>query len=232
MISLPMHMAHSFGLLAVPLLCLAWPIYQDASATPPASGEIELRLELRRGGQWQSVDVHTVVRTKDEIRFRFKTSFPGYLKVVNQSSEGQTSSLFPFGDAKQSSQVEANLDYAIPNANGSFAVGGKPGFDLTEWVVSSVPLEGDWQPTSFSSEPSTLLPKCQDGDLKGRRSCLDNRAGPAAISSSKEQNLRAAPDAPLISRDLNFRSRDLSALISVPDISRKIVVYEFRVAHR
>jgi hypothetical protein len=199
---------------AIPLalLCLFWPFFQ------PASGEIELKLELRRAGQWQSVDVHTVFRNKDQIRFRFKTSFPGYLRVVNQSSDGQTSSLFPFGDAKQPSAVEANVDYVIPGGNGSFVVGGKPGFDLTEWVVSTVPLDGDWQPTAFLDEPSTLLPKCQDGGLKGRLTCRDNRAGPAPISSSRD--------------DLNFQTKDLSALISVPDISRKTVVYEFRVAHR
>lgn len=231
MISSQMLIAPSFGWLAGVLLCLVWPVYQEPSATP-SSGEIELKLELRRGGQWQSMDVHTVFRNKDQIRFRFKTSFPGYLKVVNQSSDGQTSSLFPVGDSKQPSAVEANVDYVIPGGNGSFVVGGKPGFDLTEWVVSSVALEGDWQPTAFSDEPSTLLPKCQDGELKGRLPCRDNRAGPAPISSSRDESLRASPDAPLIARDLNFRTRDLSALISVPDISRKTVVYEFRIAHR
>jgi hypothetical protein len=219
-------------LITTAFFCLAWSVGQDPSAPQPASGEIELKLELRRGGQWQSMDVHTVFRNKDQIRFKFRTSFPGYLKVVNQSSDGQTSSLFPFGDSKQPSAVEANVNYEIPGANGSFVVGGKPGFDLTEWVVSSVPLTGDWQPAAFSGEPSTLLPKCQDGELKGRKSCLDNHAGPAPISSSRDQSLRSSPDAPLIARDLNFHSRDLAALISVPDISRKTVVYEFRVAHR
>jgi hypothetical protein len=204
--------------MPIALLCLLWPFYQQQNTPQPASGEIELKLELRRAGQWQSVDVHTVFRSKDQIRFRFKTSFPGYLKVVNQSSDGQTSSLFPFGDAKQPSPVEANVDYVIPGGNGSFVVGGKPGFDLTEWVVSTVPLDGDWQPAAFSDPPSTLLPKCQDGELKGRLACRDNRAGPAPIPSSRD--------------DLNFQTKDLSARISVPDISRKTVVYEFRVAHR
>jgi hypothetical protein len=227
-----MPIAPSLGPLAVTLLCLVWPVYQDPSPTPPGSGEIELKLELRRAGRWQSVDVHTVFRNKDQIRFRFKTSFPGYLRVVNQSSDGQTTSLFPFGDSKQPSAVEANVDYVIPAGNGSFVVGGKPGFDLTDWVVSSVPLDGDWQPAAFSDEPGTLLPKCQEGELKGRRSCVDNHAGPAPISNSRDESLRSSPDAPLIAHDLNFRTRDLSALISVPDVSRKTVVYEFRVAHR
>jgi hypothetical protein len=225
MISAPIPITTAF-------LCLAWSVWQEPNAAQPASGEIELHLELRRGGQWQSVDVHTVFRNKDQIRFKFRTSFPGYLKVVNQSSDGQASSLFPFGDAKQPSAVEANVDYDIPGANGSFVVGGKPGFDLTEWVVSTVPLDGDWQPAAFSDEPSTLLPKCQDGELKGKRACLDNHAGPAPISSSRDESLRSSPAAPLLARDLNFHSRELAALISVPDVSRKTVVYEFRVAHR
>jgi hypothetical protein len=106
--------------MPIALLCLLWPVYQEQNTAQPASGEIELKLELRRAGQWQSVDVHTVFRNKDQIRFRFKTSFPGYLKVVNQSSDGQTSSLFPFGDAKQPSAVGANVDYVIPAGNGSF----------------------------------------------------------------------------------------------------------------
>jgi len=225
-------MTSPYLLLSSAFLCLAWAVDQEPIPVQPAGGEIELRLELRRGGQWQSVDVHTVFRNKDQIRFKFKTSFAGYLKVVNQSSDGQTSSLFPFGDAKQPSAVDANVNYDIPGANGSFVVGGKPGFDLTEWVVSTVPLDGDWQTAAFIDEPSTLLPKCQDGELKGKRTCLDNHAGPAPISSSRDQSLRSSPDAPLLARDLNFHSRELSALISVPDISRKTVVYEFRVAHR
>jgi hypothetical protein len=225
-------MISTHRLIASALLSLAGAVCQEPGATPPASGEIELRLELRRGGQWQAVDVHTVFRNKDQIRFKFRTSFAGYLKVVNQSSDGQTSSLFPFGEGKQPSTVEANVDYDIPGANGSFVVGGKPGFDLTEWVVSSVPLDGDWQPAAFSDGSSTLLPKCQEGELKGKQTCLDKHAGPAPISSSRDQSLRSSPDAPLLARDLNFHSRELSALISVPDISRKTVVYEFRIAHR
>jgi len=216
------------SVLLFPLL--AWFAQQGASRPQTGGGEIELKLELRRGAQWQPVDVHTVFRAKDEIRFRFRTPFAGFLKVVNQSSDGRTSSLFPSGDGKQASPVEANVEYLIPSGSGSFVVGGKPGFDLTEWVVSSLPLAGDWQPTAFLNEPSTLLPKCQEGDLKARRSCLDSRAGPAPIAASKNQS--AAANAPLTSPDLNFRSRDLSALISVPDVSQKVVAYEFRVAHR
>ena len=83
--------------------------------------------------------------------------------------------------------------------------------------MSSVLLEGDWQPTEGSPETRKLLPKCQHEDPPGRPTCLDSRAGPSL--------------APLLSRDLNLGSRDLSSVIRVPDTSRKLVVYEFRVAH-
>jgi hypothetical protein len=187
-------------------------------------------VELHQGAIWRRVDVHTVFRNKDEIRFLFRTSFRGYLKVVNYSSDGETASLFPKEDSGQVGEVQANKDYVIPAARGSFVVGGKPGFDLTEWLVSSDPVApGDWQLTGRLPQESTLLPKCSQ-ELQGRRSCLDGRAGPAPVPPSDDKNT-ADPDAPLISRDLSFGSRDLSTLIAVPDTSRKLVVYEFRVAH-
>ena len=82
---------------------------------PVHSGEIELRVEMRQGGSWQGVDARTVFRNKDEIRFAFRSSFPGYLRVVNHSSDGQTAPLFPLADSKQpTAQVLANTDYFIP----------------------------------------------------------------------------------------------------------------------
>jgi hypothetical protein len=226
-----MHMIGVLSALFAPFL-FAIGAMPQADVTPE-SGEIELRVELRQGGHWQPVDVHTVFHNRDEIRFTFRSSFGGYLKVVNRSSDGMTASLFPFSDSKQMGQVEANTDYVIPATKGSFLVGGKPGFDLTEWLVSSVPLEGNWQPTvALPKEPNTMLPKCPHDDLQAHRSCLDNRAGPAAAPVPATQDSNASADGPLVSRDLNFRSRDLSAVISVPDTSRKLVVYEFRVAHR
>ena len=192
---------------------------QDAALS--SAGQIELRVELHQGAAWRQVDAHTVFRNKDEIRFVFRTSFAGFLKVVNYSSDSETASLFPVAESSEMGEVQANKDYVIPAGHGSFVIGGKPGFDLTEWLVSSVPLApGDWQLTGRLPQPSTLLPKCS----QDRKPCLDRRAGPAPVP--------ATPDAPLISRDLSFASRDLSTLIAVPDTSRKLVVYEFRVAHR
>ena len=217
-------------LLAAPFLFAIGPAPQAAAAPQP--GEIELRVELRQGGRWQPVDVHTVFHNRDEIRFTFKSTFPGYLKVVNHSSDGQTSPLFPVADTKHMGQVDANTAYLIPGSKGSFVVAGKAGFDLTEWLVSSAPLEGDWQPAvGLPIQPSTLLPKCEKEEPQPRRSCLDNRAGPAQSSRPPAEKSSASADGSLVSRDLNFRSRDLLALITVPDTSRKLVVYEFRVAH-
>ena len=198
--------------------------------TPPASGEIELRLELRQGKIWQPVDIHTVFHNRDAIRFTFKSSFPGYLRVINKSSDGEIADIFPVKDQAPATQVQANTDYLIPGAKGSYLVGGKAGFDLTQWVISSVPLDKDWQPTVFSTETSTLLPRCQDEELAAGKPCLDNRAGPALAAAAKDDS--SSLDAPLIARDLSFHSKGMAAQISVPDISKTMVVYEFRVAHR
>jgi hypothetical protein len=200
----------------LPLL-VGWLLFGMRAPAQPA--QIELRVEQKQGPVWKQVDVHTVFRNKDEIRFLFRTSFPGYLKVVNYSSDSQSTSLFPLPQAGARGEVQANKDYIIPAERGSFVIGGKPGFDRTEWMVSSIPPgPGDWELTGRLPQASTLLPKCSQEGLD-HQACLDGRAGPAHI------------DAALASRELNFSSRDLSAMIAVPDTSRKLVVYEFRVAH-
>jgi hypothetical protein len=217
--------AQLLGLLG--LLSGGLPQIADA---PPASGEIELRLELRQGKNWQPVDIHTVFHNRDAIRFTFKSSFAGYLRVINKSSDGETTAIFPVGDQALPTQVQANTDYLIPGAKGSYLVGGKAGFDLTQWVISAVPLKKDWQPTDFSTETDSLLPRCQDEALDARKPCLDKRAGPASAVSPKDES--STTDTPLIARDLSFRDKGMAAQISIPDISKTMVVYEFRVAHR
>lgn len=206
---------------------------KENSQVGTGRGEVEVRLELRQGGQWQPVDVHTVFHNNDAIRFRFRSSFSGYLFVMNRTSDGQTSWLYPRPELRQDSRVEAGPDYLIPGTKGDFVVSGKPGFDVTEWVVSSVPIAGPW-PTipEFGSQPSTLLPRCRTEDLSASRSCLDSRAGPGPVRTGEAPAVPASGDRPLVARDLTFHTDGNTTHIAAPNVQRKIILYEFRVAHR
>lgn len=207
---------------------------EASQEAPPAgqggNGEIELRLEWRQHGRWQPVDVHTVFHSNDEIRFAFKTSSTGYLTVINHATNGQDSILFPRPESLLRGQVKAGVDYVIPGAKASFIVGGEPGFDVTEWVISSAPLNGSRPPPrpEFGTKPNTMTPRCQNEELQSRRSCLDDRAGPASIAHSED----GARYGSLIARDLTFSGKGSSSHISVPDVHQKMIAYEFRIAHR
>lgn len=202
--------------------------------TPTARPEraFQIRLEQRRGGQWQAVDARTVFHKDDEIHFRFRTSIGGYLYVLNRSSDGQSTWLFPRPERQETSRVEPGPDYLIPGTKGFFVVGGRPGFDITYWIQSPVPIDTrEVEEPARGSQPSTLEPRCRQEVLRARGLCEDNRAGPRPLTSSEHSPVPLPQNTTLVARDLKFRAEEGSTNISAPNTEGGVVVYEFRIAH-
>ena len=120
----------------------------------------------------------------------------------------------------------------IPTGQGSFEVGGSPGFDVTYWILSPNPIDATQAivPTG-GNEISTLEPRCRAEVLKARGLCTDDRAGPHAISDPVELPVQPPESEKLHSRDLKFKTQEgtteISGLTKVSDV----VVYEFTIAH-
>jgi hypothetical protein len=201
---------------------------------PDESSELALHvsLELRKGDQWQGVDPQTVFHNGDAIRFRFVASVGGYLYVLNHSSDGEASWLFPLPQASQTSRVEPGQDYLVPGAKGAFVVGGRAGFDVTYWILSPIPMPtGELAPPTPGSQPSTLEPRCRAETLRARGLCVDERAGPRAVTRPERPPLEALQGKSLVSRDLKFQTQNDSTRISLASPHAGVIVYEFLIAH-
>jgi len=184
---------------------------------------VQVTLERKSGENWTAVDPRTVLPSGEKIRFRFSTSFAGYLYVFNRASDGSTDKLFPTGDANN--RVEPGQAYLIPGA-GDYVVDGPAGFDVTQWIVTPEPLSTLPSELPQSDLPSTLIPRCREGGLRPRGvgSCLDEHAGPQPVSVGK---LNAEP---LKARNIRLDKGD--SRITSPSAKPSAIVYEFRVAHQ
>jgi hypothetical protein len=223
--------------LASALCALSICAYQPsvlAQNSPAENSKLALRvsLELRKGDQWQRVDPQTVFHNREVIRFRFVTSLGGYLYVLNHSSDGEVSWLFPLPQEGQRSRVEPGPEYLVPGTRGSFVVGGKPGFDVTYWILSPAPIDrSEVALPTPGSQPSTLEPRCRTETLRARGLCVDERAGPRAITRTEQAPLEALEGKSLVSRELKFQTKNDSTRISLASPRSGMIVYEFVIAH-
>ena len=206
----------------------AWFALALIGAVPVFSDEanrtfVQVTLERQEGPDWRPVDPRTILQPKDKIRFRFATSFPGYLYVFNRASDGTTEKLFPNGEPANN-RVEPGQAYLLPSQTGDYVIDGPPGYDITHWIVTPEPLST--LPSSSelprSDIPSTLIPRCREGGLRARGTsgCLDDRAGPQPPKDSalKARNIRI--------------DKGSDARITSPTAKPGPIVYEFRVAHQ
>jgi len=217
----------SIGLALLAGICLA----QD-SAPPSRPGRaIKVVLEIKDGDAWRAQDSRIVLRTNDEIRFRFNSSTGGYLYVFSIGSDGKNSWLFP-RPAKAISRVEPGPDYVIPDQSSSLVIGGPPGYEVIYWVLSPAPLDGLAPATPpRGSQPNTLRPRCREEALQ-QRTCVDAHAGAGPVSNAGELPLSLGTGKDrLVARSLSFSSEKNSDRITTPDSEPSVIVYEFRVAH-
>lgn len=201
-------------LAAVFLLAVSGVFAQNAS-------RMEITLERRDGNAWKAVDPGLVLATKERVRFRFKSNFKGYLYVINHSTSGTSTLLFPRQDTGSMNQIEAGKEYVVPATQGAFRVEGPEGYDVISWMVSPVVLAAPSLPER--TEPATpveMKPRCDDTIFKARGDCVDTAAGPKSQADSNS------------SRELVFMRQKNSSVIASPIPLKGPVVYEFRLAHR
>jgi hypothetical protein len=208
------------------LFTVFWIAAAAGLADEAAKPFVQVTLEHQSGSEWTGVDPRTVLASGEKIRFRFTTSFSGYLYVFNRASDGSTDKLYPNGDSDN--HVEPGQTYRIP-ASGDYVVDGPPGFDITHWIVTTEPLStlptvGDLPQSDL---PNTLIPRCREGGLRprGGPGCLDDHAGPQPTKDSGKLNAETL-------KPRNIRLDKGDSKITAPSARPSVLIYEFRVAHK
>jgi Domain of unknown function (DUF4384) len=238
---------HRYGL---PLALLALPvgpaIWAQAPAGQAQSQRMEIVLEKREGANWRAVDPRLVLEQGDRVRFRIRTNFDGYLYVMNQSTSGRYTLLFPTEDSGQKNQIQSGRDYLIPATQGSFRIAGPPGQEIVYWLVTPVELQSDKgqapqdyvplpPPPKPGKIPPTLTPRCDDTIFRARGDCVDTSAGPRPVPENEAlpENLagRVRSGSGIAPRELLFMRQQNSSVVASPAATGP-AIFEFRLAHK
>ena len=195
-----------------------------------AQQRVEVTLERRETGIWKSADPGHVFANGDQVRFRFKSNFAGFLYVVNEGTSGEQSTLFPSETAGTDNKIEPGREYIVPATSGAFRITGPKGYDTVYWVLSPVRIGEPAKykplppPPAPNQVPANLTPRCDDTVLKARGECVDSRAG-----------LKPNPIPGLTSRELFFVRKGDQSIVSVPPVKAAPsapITYQFRIAHQ
>lgn len=192
---------------------------------------IEITIEQRHGTEWMAVSAQKVFRKDDEVRFRLRSQIQGYLYVLNHESDGVKTWLYPRADTAGSNYIDADKEYLIPNSKGFFTVGGRPGFDVTYWMISPNSLSIDSSSAGDPGKKSSLRPRC-DGQLRARGACEDKQAGPHAVTDPAELPPAFSSSGGLVSRDLTFKTGTPQVQVSTPEPSSESIIYALWIAHQ
>ncbi|HYM09930.1 MAG TPA: DUF4384 domain-containing protein [Bryobacterales bacterium] len=202
---------------------------------------LEITLEKKEASGWRTVDPGLVFEHNDLVRFRVRANFDGYLYVMNQSTSGRYSLLFPSEEAGTKNRMEAGRDYLVPATQGWFRIAGPPGHEVVYWLASPLELPGEEgvkpyvplpPPPEPGKIPPNITPRCDDTILRARGDCVDTSAGAKPVGSKDRlpENLAGVPRA--ASRDLLFVRRPQASVVASPAGLQGPVVFEFRLAHR
>ena len=222
------------------MIALALPL---PAQTNPQQGpyRMEISLERREAGAWHTVDPGLVLEQNDRVRFRFHTNFDGYLYVMNQSTSGSYSMLFPGEETGRENQIHAGKDYAVPATETLFRIAGPPGHEIVYWMVTPAELGTGEEhqyvplpppPPKEKRAPSNMTPRCDDALFRARGTCIDTSAGPKNVTSREllPDNLAQVPSGG--SGDLMFMRKQNTAVVSSPVPLKGPVIYEFHLAHK
>lgn len=227
-------------LLAATLLPLAAQPAKDEAKSADAAQQILITVERETPQGWQVIDPAQVLDSGTRLRFRFKSSFPGYLYVMNQGTSGAYLTIFPGPDSGVDNRVDPGQEMLVPQTEGVFRVSGPSGYDVLYWVLAPArwpagansnyrPLPAPPQP---GSKLSSLTPRCDDSIFRARGDCIDLDAGVQKVEKPEQlpANVRQAPG--LQSRDLIFDKGKQVSVVTVPAKPTGPVVYEMRIAHK
>jgi hypothetical protein len=201
---------------------------------------VDVAVERISNGSWTGVDLQNVFRPDDQIRFRFRANFGGFLYVLNLTSKGEYMWLFPQGETGVENRIEAKREYLIPATSGAFRIPAFSGYDRVYWIVSTlqlpalprIPNRSDVVGERPQPRPdSTLLPRCKDGPLRARGVCLDDEAGVQRLQSAGEvpAQLDFNVESDLL-KQFTIKQDPKTARVSGPDAGP--FVYQLVIAHR
>src|ERR1043165_3365872 len=124
--------------LRAPLLVLAIlpAAFTQSRTMTQGPHRMEIMLERHAKDGWKTVDPGLVLAQGDQVRFRFRTNFDGYLYVTNQNSSGVYQQLFPLAETGQDNRVTANRDYQVPSTSMVFRIDGPAGYETVYWLVT------------------------------------------------------------------------------------------------
>lgn len=211
--------------------------FATESEKPGSSQRMEIMLDRFEGGSWHSIDPALVLEQADRIRFRFRSSFDGYLYVMNQSTSGKYEQLFPREETGQDNRIVAGKEYQIPATASVFRIAGPAGHEVVYWLITPArltdgPPRYSAPPSGKSVAPPTLIPRCDDALLRARGECIDHSAGPKLVPRDVDLPQNLAGSADQSQSNLMFLRQKDTSVISSPAPLTGPVIYEFRLAHR
>lgn len=220
----------------------AGPVQTQSKSLSQGPHRMEIVLEKKDGDAARSVDPGLVFQQDDRVRFRLRTNFDGYLYVMDQSTSGGYTLLFPTDETGKQNRIEAGKDYTVPATEGWFRIAGPPGHEIVYWLASPVELQGPDTskpyvplppPPKPGKLPPRITPRCDDAILRARGDCVDNSAGarPVRERDRLPENLAQGGAGPT-PRDLIFTRQQNATVVASPASLKGPVVFEFRLAHR
>lgn len=220
-----------------------------AVLTRPAGGEtnparVEITVEKKLGARARAMDPGHVFEQGDLVRFRFRSSTSGYLYVLNRSTSGKYTLLFPKDETGTRNQIDSSKDYLVPAAGGGwFRIEGPPGHETVYWVVTPADLAArsdahetapipPLPPVRMEDLPVSMMPRCDDTIFRARGDCVDVSAGPKAVQAGESLPPNLTQLTPVPSRDLVVIRKPTAATISSNGSQTGPLLYEFRLAHK
>jgi hypothetical protein len=219
---------------AFAFLALLIPAAPGQTRAPSDSQWLEISLDRLDRGSWKPIEPGLVLNQNDQVRFRFRTNFAGFVYIVNYGTSGSQSLLFPSEGAGRENRIEPSREYAVPQSDSSFRVTGPAGQDIVYWIVSPVPLDAEQakklrQPEAPASRAPVLMPRCDETLLRARGQCIDSSAGPRNIAADAALPSTMPKIAP---RELVILQKSESTRVSAGEAAGRPFVYEYRLAHR
>lgn len=203
--------------------------------TSPAKGLLVITLEKKIAETTQPMAAEHVFEQGDVVRFKLHSDYNGYLYVMNLSTSGDFSTLFPSADAGSDNRITPKGNYLVP-ADGWFKIGGPAGFETLYFLLSPTPLAQPAARTGAASTfvmpgpASSLKPRCNDAVFRARGECTDTSAGPSALPADAPLPPEISPLAGSASRDITFTRNNDSTTVGT-NAGKAPVIYTFRLAH-
>ena len=211
------------------------PLPMDLQTKSPAgSAVLQIALEKKLGdGKVQSVASDHVFEPGDIVHFRVKSSFDGFLYVMDQGTSGKFATMFPSADAGADNRVMQGQSFSIPVGEGSwFEISGPAGFDVLYFLLSPTPLASPSTANFVAPGPvSSLMPRCNDSVFRARGECTDATAGATALPRDAPLPAPLVPLAGMASRDIKVVKGQDGVTVGATTSKTAPVIYTFRLAH-